>query len=800
MKFKKIISIIISITMILLILNSCAANKPSDTNATKLVKYSSYAALERAIEKRIKDSNKAGRFFGSLQRNALAETAADALGDSAQKGSLQDYSKTNLQVEGVDEADIVKTDGNYLYIIANGRFIIVDAKDPAKMQIVSQIQYLYVNEPAKNTVTPIDMLLDETNNRITLISYSYDDRLTKSILTQAAGDSTDAKSVMPEFYYGFQNVLAQVIDLKDITKPAIVREFLQEGTYISSRRIDEFVYLITNKYVYSYAEITSKEYYIPATKDSMAGNEWELLPVDAISIVPNQYDNSFLVLSSMNTLDLNSETQTKAILGAGQNIYASQTNIYIASTRYIYENIAEGSDTKSGTTDTGGVVTADGTATANDVRTEEQKVADSVTGVEPQPASDKPVSTDIIDPSKGDGGSEIPPDSITGAAVDPVKGSGTGTTTTSETPVDSSSTTGVTVEPAVEDVFMIYEAPVYTMFTDIYRFEVNKGTITEKGAGVVPGYILNQFSMDENDGYFRIATTTGDSWRSDEYTSMNNVYILDQNLKITGKIEGLASRETIKSVRFLGNKAYLVTFRTVDPLFVLDLSDPAKPVVKGELKIPGYSEYLHPVSDTIVLGFGKDAFEENNMAYYLGFKVSVFDVSDVANPKELSSMIIGDRGTYSELSNNHKALLYSKEKNIIGFPITIYQVPPSMKSDKHAYGFPTFTGFMVLGLTADNKLIEKGRISHFDLQLPAGYPTDYTQKTDDWAVFENLYQNEYLYKVSRGMFIGDTLFTVSNAFVKANSLTDFKPVGSMNVPGFNEYSQFYGQKGETVAR
>ncbi|MHB1483870.1 MAG: beta-propeller domain-containing protein [Saccharofermentanales bacterium] len=795
MKLKKLLSIIITMTLTLLIISSCATKQPSATNATKLVKYSSYAALERAIDKRIKDANKSGHYFGSLNKNALEEAATDALGGTGDRNSLQDYSKTNLQVEGVDEADIVKTDGKFLYIIANGRFIIVDANDPANMKIVSQIQYLYVDEPARNTVTPVEMLLDEANNRITLISYSYDDRMTKAILTQTANDSSGSKAaLMPEYNYGFQNVLAQVIDLKDITKPAIVREFLQEGSYISSRRIDEYVYLVTNKYVYTYAEITDKSYYIPATKDSQAGNEWALLPVDSISIVPNQYDNSFLVLSSVNTLDVNSATQTKAILGAGQNIYASPTGIYIASTRYTYESVSGVASVKTDDTVTGGSVTNDGTATASVAGTETSKsgetAVDSVTGTAP--------------------------DAVTGSATDPVKGSesgatetgttgttGTGSVTATDLPatISTSTTADTKVEPVTGDAFKIYEAPVYKMFTDIYRFEINKGAITEKGTGVVPGYILNQFSMDENNGYFRIATTSGDSWRSDEYTSMNNIYVLDNNLKITGKIEGLASRETIKSVRFLGNKAYLVTFRTVDPLFVIDLTDPAKPAVKGELKIPGYSEYLHPVSDTIVLGFGKDAFEENDMAYYLGFKVSVFDVSDVANPKEISTMIIGDRGTYSELSTNHKALLYSKEKNVIGFPITIYTVPASMKSDKHSYGYPTFTGFIVLGLTADNKLFEKGRIAHYDLQIPAGYPTDYTQKTEDWSEFESLYQNEYLYRVNRGMFIGDTIFTVSNAFVKSNSLIDFKSTGSLDVPGFIEYNQYSGGiKGEPAVR
>lgn len=303
--------------------------------------------------------------------------------------------------------------------------------------------------------------------------------------------------------------------------------------------------------------------------------------------------------------------------------------------------------------------------------------------------------------------------------------------------------------------------------------------------------------MDEYKGYFRIATTTGETWRTDEFTSMNNVYVLDAALKVKGKIEGLASTETIKSIRFMGDKAYMVTFRTTDPLFVLDLSDPSKPEVKGELKIPGYSEYLHPVSENILLGFGRDAVEENDQAIEKGFKVSVFDVSDINDPKEISTMIIGDRGTYSDVSYNHKALLYSADKNIIGFPITIYEVPESQDQDNWAYGIPTFSGYMILGLTGENKLIERARISHIEFEVPAGYPYDGELKDEEWEEFNKIYSYSYLYSVKRGAFVGSTLFTVSDYIIKANSLDDFSDIGDVKIPGFDElYGQYFGTAAE----
>jgi len=139
----------------------------------------------------------------------------------------------------------------------------------------------------------------------------------------------------------------------------------------------------------------------------------------------------------------------------------------------------------------------------------------------------------------------------------------------------------------------------------------------------------------------------------------NNVYILDDNLKIVGTLEDLAPGESIYSARFLGDKGYMVTFRQMDPLFVIDVSVPDSPKVLGYLKIPGVSEYLHPYDENHVIGVGRDATAEGRMQ---GLKLSLFDVSDVANPKELSKYIIGNQGTYSEALNDHKSFLFNKER------------------------------------------------------------------------------------------------------------------------------------------
>ncbi|MDD2393035.1 MAG: beta-propeller domain-containing protein [Eubacteriales bacterium] len=726
----KLLAVMLSVSLVASMIAACSNSLNNDVQASELTTFKTYDQITKMLQSNMSKDN--GTY--GMWRNMLgAEKAAQATADMAEgdfnggdentpsSGKTDDYSKTNLQVEGVDEADIIKTDGEYLYIIANSRFIIADIRNAADIKIVSDILYNDGSNGAENRSYPVDLFLDDENDIATIIMYSYDGRMMEAF-AQAAGAPEPSGSKPAIDYYGYwgeQNVSAQVFDVSDPSDPKMTRQFSQEGNLISTRRIGDFVYLITSKYIYFYTDNEGKsldELVIPAVKDSAEKNEWEMIPVDSILAIGDSEYSSFIVVTAIDTTDTTETVSAKAVLGGGHNVYASTESIYITSTRYMYDAVVN-----------------DGSAVAGG------NAKDDVVIVEgSQNQSDEIRETDT----------------------------------------------------AVK--WQIFDPPVYEVFTDIYRFAINKGEIDHDSSGSVPGYALNQFAMDEYEGYFRVATTTGEMWRTDEFTSMNNLYILDDELKIKGKIEGLAATESIKSVRFLGSKAYMVTFRTTDPLFVLDLSDPEAPEVKGELKIPGYSEYLHPVSDNILLGFGKSAVEVDGAAADNGFKVSVFDVSDMSDPKEISTMIIGDRGTYSDVSYNHKALLFSVEKNIIGFPITIYEVPDNRKEDVWSYGLPVFSGYMILGLTEDNKLIEKARIAHIEFEIPEGYPYDGELKNDDWVKYEKIYSNSYIYAVRRGAFVGDTLFTVSDKLIKSNALSDFKDIGEVEMPGFTEmYSQFF---------
>ena len=211
--------------------------------------------------------------------------------------------------------------------------------------------------------------------------------------------------------------------------------------------------------------------------------------------------------------------------------------------------------------------------------------------------------------------------------------------------------------------------------TKIYRFEYTDTGVEYKCAGVVDGYLNNQFSMSYDGKYFRVATTANKTKVEGDMISMsvddrvNNLYILNNDMKIVGKVEDMAKGELIKSVRFVGNMAYVVTFRQTDPLFVIDLSNPENPTVKGELKIPGFSEYLHPITENLLVGVGQDGTMTGTNG---DCKVSLFDVSNPYEPKESSVLKVtgGNAYCHTPVGYNHKAYVTLSE-NEFAVPFTI---------------------------------------------------------------------------------------------------------------------------------
>jgi uncharacterized secreted protein with C-terminal beta-propeller domain len=315
-----------------------------------------------------------------------------------------------------------------------------------------------------------------------------------------------------------------------------------------------------------------------------------------------------------------------------------------------------------------------------------------------------------------------------------------------------------------------WNATSRTQITKIFKITIDNRRMEYTADGVVPGTVLNQFSMDEKDGYFRIAVTQGHVTRSGEATS-NDVYVLDGDLEMVGSLQGLAPGERIYSARFMGDRCYLVTFKKVDPLFTIDLSEPENPTVLGKLKIPGYSDYLHPYEENTLIGIGKETVEaeEGDFAWYQGVKISLFDVRDVENPREIAKIEIGDRGTDSQALHDHKAVLFNRERNLLVIPILVAEInaegyagnPPD-----NAYGDYVAQGAHVFHISREEGIVLRGVVSHLD---------------DSDAFLKSGYYFDSDLIVERSLYIEDTFYTISRGMVKMNTLEDLIEIGSVDI-------------------
>ena len=588
-------------------------------NTSKLPKVENFESLYAMLKQRANQNGTEEYIMEDsveLQINA-SNSAENTKQESAEQNT--DFSRTNVQVEGVDEADIVKTDGQYIYYLTNSKLTITDVND--SNNIISAAKIEFENEEFR----PQEIFLKD--NKIVIIGIT--------------SRNIEEKNVEGEHYYPTykEYTVAKIYNVKDKTNPLLERTVEVEGYYLSSRMIGDNVYLLANKYIYA---SICKEHKInqldendfkPAYIDTAVSEETQCIEFDSIYYIPEFEDTNYLNILAFNITN-NEPANITSYLGAGEQIYASNANLYVTKTKNNYEK----------------------------------------------------------------------------------------------------------------------NSKTYDINTQIYKFYLKDATCTFVKTGTVPGSVLNQFSMDEKDGYFRIATTDSTSWNDESNT--NNLYVLNENLEIVGKIEGLAPGERIYSVRFMGNRAYMVTFVQTDPLFVIDLSNPTNPKVLGELKIPGYSKYLHPYDETHLIGFGENTKVVNygygDQVITDGMKMSLFDVTDPENPTEMYSVNIGEEGTYSELLYNHKALLFSKEKNILAFPISI-------TGDNYEV---VFQGAIVYGLSLDNGFELKGKISNTSNNLDKYYSRN---------------------SVERIIYIKDTLYTLSKSLIKATDMNTMQPKGSLNL-------------------
>lgn len=295
--------------------------------------------------------------------------------------------------------------------------------------------------------------------------------------------------------------------------------------------------------------------------------------------------------------------------------------------------------------------------------------------------------------------------------------------------------------------------PMGNNHTALYKFKIEGTSVKMTARTTIEGSLVNQFSMDEHNGYFRVAATTGQASMRDA-NSNNHLFILDTNLKQVGKLTDLARGEKIYAVRFMGEKAYIVTFKETDPLFVIDVANPQNPKVLGELKIPGFSNYLHPLDENHLIGIGydtkveADAYTKQPVVYTMGMKVSLFDVSDVSKPKEVDSEIIGGRGTYSDVQHDHKALYRDKENGYYGFPIVLYNKDKYMGAGALVYRI-TPTGIDLTG-----NLITK----------PKG------EQYEDWDAI-----------VQRLLYVDDTMYAITPSKINSYDRTTFEKLQTIKL-------------------
>src|SRR3989441_751709 len=294
------------------------------------------------------------------------------------------------------------------------------------------------------------------------------------------------------------------------------------------------------------------------------------------------------------------------------------------------------------------------------------------------------------------------------------------------------------------------------------------GNVTVKAVGSVPGTVLNQFSLDEYDNYFRVATSRF-AKIGGAYTRSDDVYVLGRDMSQVSAVRNIAPGENIYAVRFVGDMGYVVTFEQIDPLFAISFKDIANPVVLSALKVTGYSNYLHPLPGGYLIGVGKEAAPSStgNFAWYLGMKLSLFRVFENGTSTQISKYLIGDRGTESPVLNDHLAFTFDSSRNIAVIPVLLAKVSGNQSygpSNPPPYGDIVWQGVYVIKVTGAGFTL-LGRVS----QYPQG------QNYGDSPV-NNL-------QIDRSVIIGNYLYTVSQGEVMVSSLSSFSTVATVLLSG-----------------
>ena len=512
--------------------------------------------------------------------------------------------------------------------------------------------------------------------------------------------------VIPQPYYTPKTHVL-ILDVTDRSDPRVDKNYVVTGAYSNARMIGDYVYLVTTSDLYNYRQ--------PLLPKVAEAGATVVMPDIYYFDNPEPYYN-FNTVTSVNIKSSDDAVNSQTfMMNPASTLYVSESNIYIAYQKYLpyyYDTAGRDRFFEAIVPLLPGNVQQEIRAIDSDQSQNESQKWDRIATVlqDMYNGMSEQEKTEFIE----------------------------------------------RVQQALAD----YDERVQkeSHRTVIHKIAISSGEIDYVARGEVPGRLLNQFSMDEQGDRFRVATTV-------EYYSRyssglyNNVYVLDGEMQTVGKLEEIAPDESIYSARFIGDRLYLVSFERIDPFFVIDLSTD-QPKVLGELKLPGYSSYLHPYDEDHIIGIGKDTKEnEFGGVQTTGVKVALFDVSDVSNPKLVDDYVVGDSGTDSDVLWDHKALLFDREKDVLSIPVTSYDYQ-TFEGDRYVEP-KVWRGFYVFGTSPDAGFTLKGTVEHSSTD--GGY---------------------YYYGVqgSRSFYIGDVLYTLSlGNMLKMNDIDSLEGINELEV-------------------